>query len=56
MDKLKVGQRVMVKGYPAIVIRTLKYMLPIPEGYVPLRNEGSTNGGFLAHRLDIDAA
>ena len=55
MEKLKVGQRVMIAGSPAIVLRARKYMQPIPDGYVPVRNEDSHDGGVLVHRSMIDA-
>lgn len=55
MENLKVGQKVMIAGSPAIVLRVRKFMQPIPAGYIPVRNEDSQNG-VLVHRDMIDAA
>lgn len=55
MENLKVGQKVMIAGSPAVVLRARKFMQPIPAGYVPVRNVDSQNG-VLVHRDMIDAA
>lgn len=55
MENLKVGQKVMIAGSPAVVLRVRKFMQPIPDGYVPVRNVDSQNG-VLVHRDMIDAA